>query len=97
MAIMGTNTANTDISVAPVFSTVDTNGLPMPAVLADEARRMPDSAVLTVDAVPPPAIMLNPHFIISFDSANWDENRSVPAIADNGMAMLSMILSTKGI
>lgn len=93
----GRNIAKTLITVAPVFSTVDTTELPNPPVVDVDATLNADSAELIVAAVPPPAIIPNPHFSMSLDSVNWDENNSVPAIAESGIAIESNKLSIKGI
>ena len=83
--------------VAVPVSTVETIGLPSPPVVAVEVNRVAAVAELIAAAVPPPAIMAKPHVIKGLKSTNVEAMTAVPAMAANGMAIVSKILSIKGI
>lgn len=86
-----------DITVAVPVSTVETIGLPIPQVVADDVKRVAAVAELIAAAVPPPAIMAKPHVNSGLKSTNVEAMTAVPAMAANGIAIVSKILSTKGI
>lgn len=97
IAINGINIDAKDITAAPVVSTVETTGLPKPAVVTEEVNLVLAVALLTKLAVPPPAIMASAHVIMGDRSAIVETITAVPAIPAKGTAILSKTLSTKGI
>lgn len=96
-AIIGRKIEKTDITIDVPVSIVDTSGFPKPAVDTEEVIRDAPAALLIVAAVPPPAMMARAQVIIGLKSATVDTMTAVPAIAANGIAMVSNKLSTKGI
>ena len=78
-------------------STVETNGFATPPVVTVEANRVEAPAPLMAVAVPPPAIMANDQVTTGSRLATVDTITAVPAIAANGIAILSKRLSTQGI
>lgn len=97
IATKGIKMEANDITTAPPVSTVETTGFPRPAVLTEDVNRVPAEALLTTLAVPPPAMMAKTHVIIGESSAMVETITAVPAIAAKGTAILSSILSIKGI
>ena len=60
-AITGKKIERTDINPAPAVSVVAMMLLPIPAVVAVEAARVPANPAAMVAAVPPPAIIAKAH------------------------------------
>lgn len=83
-------------TAAPV-STVDTNGLASPPVVAVEVNLPAALAPLMAVAVPPPAIIAKDQVTTGSKSATVDTITAVPAIPAKGKAKLSKTLSTHGI
>ena len=86
-----------DVTIAVPVSMVDTTGLPIPAVVAVDAKRVAPEAPEIAAAVPPPAIIAKAQVISELKSATVDTITAVPAIAAKGIATESSKLSTKGI
>ena len=86
-----------DMTVAVPVSMVETIGLPIPPVVAVEVSLVAAVAELIAAAVPPPAIMAKPQVNNGLKSTSVEAMTAVPAMAANGIAIVSKILSTKGI
>ena len=95
--ITGAKMEAVDTAMAVPVSAVETMGLAKPPVVAVEVNLPVALAPLIADAVPPPAIMAKDQVMTGSRSATVDTITAVPAIAANGMAKLSKILSTQGI
>ena len=95
-ARIGRNMEKMDMTIDVPVSTVDTNGFPKPAVVALDVRRDAPAALFMVAAVPPPAMMASAQVMTGLKSATVDTITAVPAMAANGIAIVSNILSTKG-
>ncbi len=95
-AMIGKKIEKMDMTMEVPVSTVDTNGFPNPAVDTVEVTREAPAALLMVAAVPPPAIIASAQVMTGLKSATVDTITAVPAIAANGIAMVSNELSTTG-
>ena len=83
---------------AAAVSVEETTKFPVPPVVAVEAIRALAAVPFTAAAVPPPAIMANPHCITSELASPNDKAISiVPAIPAKGIAIESKRLSIQGI
>jgi hypothetical protein len=96
-ASIGKTMASKDIIIDVPVSTVETTGLAMPAVDAVEANLAVLVEVLIAVAVPPPAIIAKAQVTTGSKSATVETITAVPAMAANGMAILSNKLSNQGI
>lgn len=83
--------------IAVPVSAVETTGFPKPAVFTDDANRVIVVIPCMAVAVPPPAIIANPQVIMGSKCTNVDAIAAVPAIAANGVAIVSKRLSINGI
>ena len=83
-------------TAAPV-STVDTNGLANPPVVAVDVNLPAALAPFMAVAVPPPAIIAKDQVTTGSKFAAVETTTAVPAIPAKGMARLSKTLSTQGI
>ena len=93
---IGKNIVTIDITKAVPVSMVDTTGLPVPAVVAVEAKRVAPKTPEIAAAVPPPAIIANVQVISGLILTTVDTITAVPAIAARGTATASSKLSMKG-
>ena len=82
-----------DITKDVPVSTVDTTGLPKPAVVVVDANRVAPAELFIAAAVPPPAIIAKDQVIIGLKSATVDTITAVPATVANGIAIVSNKLS----
>ncbi len=94
---MGTNIANELNVIAVPVSAVATAGFPNPAVFTDDANLVVVVRPCIAAALPVPAIIASTVVIIGLKSTKVDDIATNPAIAANGAAMVSSILSTNGI
>ena len=97
IATIGKKIANELKVIAVPVSAVETTGFPKPAVFTDEASLVMVVIPCMAVAVPPPAIIANPQVSIGSKCTNVDAIAAVPAIAANGVAIVSKRLSTNGI
>ncbi len=96
-AKIGANIEAVDTTTAVPVSTVDTTGFAKPPVVAVDVNLPVAFAPFIAAAVPPPAIIANDHVITGSRFATVETITAVPAIAANGIAILSKALSTHGI
>ena len=97
IAIIGANMDKTAINIDVPDSTVAITGFANPAVVVDEASLVVLVEPLIAAAVPPPAIIANAQVIVGSKLATVETITAVPAIAANGIATVSKILSSQGI
>ena len=75
----------------------ENNGLPMPPVDAVDAALDSPVNVWITAAIPPPPIIASVHFNKGDKSKTTEAVKIIPAITATGEAIVSRILSTKGI
>lgn len=97
MAITGRKIETIAITIDDPVSTVETIGLPIPAVDTDDVSRVAPDALFMTAAVPPPAIIAKAHVITGLKSATVETITAVPAIVASGIAIVSSKLSINGI
>ena len=97
IAISGIKIAMTDSKTDVPDSTVEITGFAIPAVVAVDANLVVEVELFIAVAVPPPAIIANIQVKNGSKFATVDSIIAVPAIAANGIAIVSKILSTQGI
>ena len=83
--------------IAVPVSALATMGFPNPAVFTDDANRVIVVIPCIAVAVPPPAIMAKIIVNVGEISTKVDAITTNPAIATNGVAMVSNKLSINGI
>jgi|GEM_PF-6906015 len=77
-------------------STVETIGLPKPAVVRADAERVPDVRTCTEPAMLPPAIAARVHFKKGSMPPTTEAVTTMPATTAAGVATVSKRLSTQG-
>ena len=97
IARIGTNIESTDIAIEVPVSTVATNGFAIPPVVTVDVALVAAEDVWIAVAVPPPAIIANAQVITGSNPATVETITAVPAIAANGIAIVSNKLSNQGI
>lgn len=96
IAIIGKKMEKADITTEEPVSTVEIIGFATPAVVAVEVKRAEAVVPFIALAVPPPAIIAKAQVITGDKSATVETITAVPAIAANGIAMVSSKLSNQG-
>jgi hypothetical protein len=97
IATTGIKIENTDIAIDEPVSIVEITGFAIPPVVAVDANREVLVEPFIAVAVPPPAIIANAQVITGLKSLTVATITAVPAIAANGIAMVSNKLSNQGI
>lgn len=97
IASTGIKIEKTDITIDVPVSTVEITGFAIPAVVADDAKRVVLVEPFIAAAVPPPAIIANAQVIAGSKSLTVATITAVPAIAAKGTAIVSNKLSKNGI
>ncbi len=97
IANIGKKIETMDMIIEVPVSTVETKGLPIPAVDTVEPKRVTLAELFTAAAVPPPAMIAKAQVITGLKSATVDTIIAVPAMVANGIATVSKRLSITGI
>lgn len=95
--ITGTIIASTVVIDEKIISAVATTELPKPAVDTEEAALIETVPVCIRPATPPPAIIARDHLRNGEISVITDADTIIPAITASGDAIVSSVLSIKGI